>query len=1656
MREGDATRLGELLDEYRARQRRGETVRPEDFRSTAGDLFPEFESLLRQEERLAGAAHPAPSTTLSQQDRRALALADLLLHREAASAENIGAALQRYWALRGNSQASIVRELAQIAGIDPRSLRDAEAEVARLPEDRLGEAYPTAPPEGGERYSDFLEIARGGMGVVYAGVDRQLRRPVALKLVRTEGPAPRHPFLAAPPDPGSHEGSRFRELRARFFEEARITAGLEHPGVTPVYEIGETPGGVPYYTMRLVRGARTLADAIRESVGSPPAQRLALLEPFLKVCDTLHYAHSRGIVHRDLKPQNIALGEFGEVVVLDWGLAKAVGSGTAKTGSSLASATPDAAGSAVAGTPGYTAPECAAGGSGRVGPASDVYSLGAILREVLAGGRVEPAPDDPALAGLLEICERALDPEISVRPGDAGALASALRGWQGREAKRREEEAHVRDVTGALDAADASIGDARLRHVDRAAGLLQRESSCGGDRARLDPLISRIDTLRQKGVQERTAALLARRRQRLAGIVAVAATLGLAVLVVLEVVGASIRARSETARRSRFDHAIRVAEDLLRRDKPDLAMRHVERAEAEIGDAGRAEPRCLRLRALCHSARGETEDALLACMKIGGGAPHAEVRQEVLSAMAEVLEKVGDFRGVCGLLGRAVALAPRDRERLIHALLLQGRKDAARRLMEAAGDRFGLDLLRRFSLVRSLPLPGAYSVAAAQDRSGQPIVVALTVSGGLFRADGWDLDSGFRPIPVERLARGAHMVGSFGDADRVWVSGFATAGPDQHAEQHFWKVLDIGSGGIVSERLDIGAPVRGYRIDLDADGISENIFVYWGTPARGIEVFDGKGEPWPRSRMGALGAFDRRDRGRASVDVHTVCAVDSEPGSPPLLWVGTGKHDGLEAGYSLLAFRWDPSGARMRELTRSRVGVVRELGLADLEGNGARTLLAWIGAEPSAEMGHLFTELLAPGIHRVHGLAAQVTSVRRIPTGGWIDGRGFLRRSVVEWGMYSLGPVRLDARREASATIVEILTPGRGECRYIELLSDSDEGARSFVLSDAVPSPSATAMASADLIDRVPGDELMVATGDGVVLLGAEDVGDGAAIGDGECPGPLLPCDTETLADDLRALGYRNAAASGYEWLAASAPTGHRPGLWRKALRSLLEAEHPGKARDCLDRFRKTVGADSGERDYWIGEIAMAEARFADAARAYSAAAASATSCQRAEGSWWLADAEAGEALARSLELTRHEFRASFCDGREPLEGGSAEWTISDPRIARLEPRTGLRAVLHGERSDLIAQRVEVRGLRTMRLRARFVVEEQEWGSSFVVGMSRGLFIEDGILDDFVRVVFDRADGSPRRVRASAWNGNAIADCLLTNPGAYAFRWGRPLILEAVYRDSPPRFRAALFDGIDGGELCESTFHLRRPLGDGDYWLGFQSAAHRSAFTGTTRLLVYGIDTEIWAAHSAALAADRTRRVRSDASPEFVGPFVDRTWNTLSPAIAQDPGIAARLLAAARDCARRGRRFRDPQLLADLFDDPRFSPADPVVAPLHAECLRRLGRSGDALRLYPPTSEGGPDPNASSVTVMLSHAPGLLLDGEGLRRLLDPLLAGERGESARIDALLWMLESAIARDDSDQCERWLAALKGESSFELERMNDSPAIRRHLESIAARR
>jgi serine/threonine-protein kinase len=304
-------------------------------------------------------------------------------------------------------------------------------------------------PASRERYTITRLHARGGIGQIWLARDTDLGRDVALKELRAER-------------------SDNPEVWARFLEEAQITGQLEHPGIVPVYElVKEKSRGRSFYTMRFVHG-RTLSDTIadyhrKRTEGQAGMLELrALLNALIAVSNAVAYAHSRRVLHRDLKPQNVVLGDYGEVILLDWGLAKVIKDAASAQGTSVSTlSTPvpvvlekessrdETLQGQVLGTPGYMAPEQAAGRADLIDERSDVYGLGAILYQILTEDPPFRDPDtlqvvhevihDPPARplhkvpstppGLEAICLKALAKRPADRYPNATALAEDVQRW---------------------------------------------------------------------------------------------------------------------------------------------------------------------------------------------------------------------------------------------------------------------------------------------------------------------------------------------------------------------------------------------------------------------------------------------------------------------------------------------------------------------------------------------------------------------------------------------------------------------------------------------------------------------------------------------------------------------------------------------------------------------------------------------------------------------------------------------------------------------------------------------------------------------------------------------------------------------------------------------------------------------------------------------------------------------------------------------------------------------------------------------------------------------------------------------------------------------------------------------------------------------------
>ena len=270
----------------------------------------------------------------------------------------------------------------------------------------------------GRRFRILRPHAQGALGQVYLAQDEELHRQVALKEIQ-EAYAGHH------------------DCRARFLLEAEITGSLEHPGIVPVYGLGVYADGRPYYAMRFIRG-ESFHEAIARFHAAdadphrdPGDRALALrglLGRFVDVCNAIAYAHSRGILHRDLKPSNIMLGPYGETLVVDWGMAKAFDSpashGTEPPIRPTASGAQATMLGQAIGTPSFMSPEAATGKVDQIGPASDIYSLGATLFALLTG--VPPYDGDRVSTILARVERNDFLPPRSVKRSVPAALEAVV------------------------------------------------------------------------------------------------------------------------------------------------------------------------------------------------------------------------------------------------------------------------------------------------------------------------------------------------------------------------------------------------------------------------------------------------------------------------------------------------------------------------------------------------------------------------------------------------------------------------------------------------------------------------------------------------------------------------------------------------------------------------------------------------------------------------------------------------------------------------------------------------------------------------------------------------------------------------------------------------------------------------------------------------------------------------------------------------------------------------------------------------------------------------------------------------------------------------------------------------------------------------------
>jgi WD40 repeat protein/serine/threonine protein kinase len=288
------------------------------------------------------------------------------------------------------------------------------------------------------------EHARGGSARVLVAFDHHVGREVAWKELLTSA---------------GGEGLPREERERRFLREARVTAQLEHPHIVPVHEIGQRDDGTHYYTMRFVRG-ETLADKLWAC--RRLEDRLRLLGPFWDVCRAVAFAHQRGVIHRDIKPANCMVGELGETVLLDWGIARVCDQGEERA-DATAPRTPTLTGGALEttagtmlGTPAYMSPEQAAGDPAAVDRRSDVWGLGALLYEILTGG---PPFDGPNAAYVVELVLKRPVPPVRARCAAAPPELAAV----AEKALARAREERYPDAGALLEDVSAYMTGGRVR-----------------------------------------------------------------------------------------------------------------------------------------------------------------------------------------------------------------------------------------------------------------------------------------------------------------------------------------------------------------------------------------------------------------------------------------------------------------------------------------------------------------------------------------------------------------------------------------------------------------------------------------------------------------------------------------------------------------------------------------------------------------------------------------------------------------------------------------------------------------------------------------------------------------------------------------------------------------------------------------------------------------------------------------------------------------------------------------------------------------------------------------------------------------------------------------------------------------------------------------
>jgi serine/threonine protein kinase len=575
----------------------------------------------------------------------------------------------------------------------------------------------------GLRFRVLRPHARGGLGAIFVALDTELHREVALKQILD-----------------SHADEE--RSRRRFLLEAEITGGLEHPGIVPVYGLGTYADGRPYYAMRFIRGdslkqaiERFHAETVlRTDPGQRSLERHKLLRRFTDVCNAIGYAHSRGVLHRDLKPGNVIVGNHGETLVVDWGLAKATGRSDPASGErtllpASASGSAETLPGSALGTPAYMSPEQAEGDLEHLGPRSDVYSLGATLyclltgRPPFAGDAVEVIPRvqrggfprprtlDPSLDRALEaVCLKAMALRPEDRYGSCRALAEDLERWMADEPvsayreplsarARRWARRHRTGVSGAAAALLAGlIGLAAVAAVQSQANaalegknLLLTAAHAATLQAKDQAEQALAETTQAKRATEQALAQSEESRRRAEAAEKTARSEAEKATAINEFLTADLLTQAEPAHTDAEDHV--------------TLLEVLDRAAAKVGDrfAGQPEVEDALRRTIARTYHGlgswEKAErqwrAVLAAVRrrLGGASREALVAQDELAHIlrhrgrldAEVLEMARSAsEGLARILGPDHTATLTSRSNLANAYLTAGRTAEAITLHQAA------------------------------------------------------------------------------------------------------------------------------------------------------------------------------------------------------------------------------------------------------------------------------------------------------------------------------------------------------------------------------------------------------------------------------------------------------------------------------------------------------------------------------------------------------------------------------------------------------------------------------------------------------------------------------------------------------------------------------------------------------------------------------------------------------------------------------------------------------------------------------------------------------------------------------------------------------------------------------------------------------------